>query len=332
MKKLITIFAVVTMILSISGAAQAATITYTDTQTIYPGEPDSPYPTGFFTSIPQFNPSLGALNSVTVKVTGTTTATLKFNTLTSFTRVAARANYYNEWVLSYYYDAQGNPQGDYTLDGNGNPIAARSEQQPLTIGWSTGGIVDPNTWPSYTKSWGPFQLPDTNKVYTSPADLADFTGTGIAPLSVAYDADFSIWTKGGNNNWTLSTIGTFNASVTYDYEPTTAITLASFEAKPGSGKVTLIWETATEIDNAGFNIYRAEAENGEYIQINSSLIPAKGSSTQGASYEFVDTDVKNRKTYYYKLEDIDLNGTSTMHGPKSATPRWILGKFGIFKK
>ena len=54
-----------------------------------------------------------------------------------------------------------------------------------------------------------------------------------------------------------------------------------------------------------------------------SLIPAQGSSTQGASYEFVDTDVKNRKTYYYKLEDIDLNGTSTMHGPVSATPRLL---------
>ena len=36
------------------------------------------------------------------------------------------------------------------------------------------------------------------------------------------------------------------------------------------------------------------------------LIPAKGSATQGASYEFVDKNVKNGRTYYYKLEDIDL--------------------------
>ena len=69
----------------------------------------------------------------------------------------------------------------------------------------------------------------------------------------------------------------------------------------------------------------ATAENGEYIKINNSLIPAEGSSTQGASYEFIDSEVQNRKTYYYKLEDIDLNGTSTMHGPVSATPRLIFG-------
>jgi len=33
--------------------------------------------------------------------------------------------------------------------------------------------------------------------------------------------------------------------------------------------------------------------------------------------------VQNCRTYYYKLEDIDLNGTGTMHGPVSATPRRV---------
>ena len=37
-----------------------------------------------------------------------------------------------------------------------------------------------------------------------------------------------------------------------------------------------------------------------------ALIPAQGSTTQGASYEFIDNEVKNRKTYYYKLEDYRL--------------------------
>jgi hypothetical protein len=103
----------------------------------------------------------------------------------------------------------------------------------------------------------------------------------------------------------------------------TLVQLSSFEAIPESGKVTLKWVTESEIDNAGFNIYRAEAEDGEYVKINTSLIPAEGSPTQGASYQYVDENVKNRTTYYYKLEDIDLNGNSTMHGPVSAVPRRI---------
>jgi len=110
--------------------------------------------------------------------------------------------------------------------------------------------------------------------------------------------------------------------------PTTIITLSNFTAQGQRGEVAIAWATESEIDNAGFNIYRADSEQGEYVKINAALIPAEGSATGGASYAFADTAVKNGKMYYYKLEDIDLNGTATMHGPKSATPRWIFGLFG----
>ncbi len=105
---------------------------------------------------------------------------------------------------------------------------------------------------------------------------------------------------------------------------TVLIALESFTAEPGNGKVTLSWMTSSEVDNAGFNIYRAGAD-GEYGQINAALIPATGSATEGAVYEFVDGDAKNRTAYSYKLEDVDLDGTVTSHDPVSATPRLIYG-------
>jgi hypothetical protein len=105
------------------------------------------------------------------------------------------------------------------------------------------------------------------------------------------------------------------------YQIPTLITLSSFTATPSDRAVILKWTTESEIDNAGFNIYRAESENGKYVKINGSLIPAEGSATSGATYQYVDNDVKNRTTYYYKLEDTDIYGTSTMHGPVSAEPR-----------
>jgi hypothetical protein len=110
----------------------------------------------------------------------------------------------------------------------------------------------------------------------------------------------------------------------------TVIALSSFTAKASNGRVKLEWSTESEIDNAGFNIYRSETEADGYVKINSELIPAKGSETKGAKYVFTDNIAKNRKTYFYKLEDIDLNGTSTMHvsNPKSVTPRMILGILG----
>jgi hypothetical protein len=117
-------------------------------------------------------------------------------------------------------------------------------------------------------------------------------------------------------------------SVDYDGKCITLIELASFRATSSNRKVFLYWSTKSEIDNAGFNLYRSDSENEEYLKINNSLIPAKGSPTEGASYSYVDKGLKNRKTYYYKLEDADINGISTMHGPVSATPRLIYGILG----
>jgi hypothetical protein len=57
------------------------------------------------------------------------------------------------------------------------------------------------------------------------------------------------------------------------------------------------------------------------VKINASLIPAKGSPLESASYGYVDKDVQKNINYYYKLEDIDINGVSTLHGPAAATQK-----------
>ena len=106
-------------------------------------------------------------------------------------------------------------------------------------------------------------------------------------------------------------------------ETYTAIKLAKFKAVANGAKVIIQWSTETEIDNAGFNIYRAESAEGEFVKINDALIPATGTATQGASYSFNDAAVERWQSYYYKLEDISLDGFGTMHGPVSAKPWYI---------
>jgi hypothetical protein len=104
-------------------------------------------------------------------------------------------------------------------------------------------------------------------------------------------------------------------------EPPTLIELASFDAQGAWRRIILNWTTASEKDNAGFNIYRADSENGEYVKINAALIPSKGSVTEGASYRFADWSVAKKQTYFYKLEDVDTSGVATQHGPVSATAK-----------
>lgn len=102
----------------------------------------------------------------------------------------------------------------------------------------------------------------------------------------------------------------------------TAVELASFTAgSVGEGKVALNWKTATEVNNAGFNLYRSRLLDGIYKKINEEgLIPAQGDATAGASYRYEDTP-SARGTYYYKLEDVDTNGVTTMHGPEKVRVR-----------
>jgi len=95
----------------------------------------------------------------------------------------------------------------------------------------------------------------------------------------------------------------------------TAITLSSLSANQKGKKVVIKWETATEIDNLGFNILRSESESGSYEKINGKLIKAKGSSTKGASYKFKDKNINAGKIYWYKLEDIASNASNGLNGP-----------------
>ena len=100
----------------------------------------------------------------------------------------------------------------------------------------------------------------------------------------------------------------------------TAVTLASFTARPGVCSVSLEWQTATEVDNAGFNVYRATAEDGPYTRVNGALVAAEGGPVSGASYSFLDKGL-SPGTYFYKLEDVDLSGVATLHGPVQAAVR-----------
>ena len=96
--------------------------------------------------------------------------------------------------------------------------------------------------------------------------------------------------------------------------------LATCRAAPRFSRVNLKWKTATETNVQGFNLYRLEAKGGKAVKINAALIPVKGA---GQAYEITDTNVTNRKTYYYRLESVNLSGANTLLDVMKATPRLL---------
>jgi hypothetical protein len=97
------------------------------------------------------------------------------------------------------------------------------------------------------------------------------------------------------------------------------VTLNNFTATLSQDNIRVHWETASEVDNAGFYLWRAIGEGwkeGDYsqvIRITDQLIPSKGTKVGGYPYSYVDSNVESGITYYYGLEDIDFNGQSTVH-------------------
>jgi N-acetylneuraminic acid mutarotase len=82
------------------------------------------------------------------------------------------------------------------------------------------------------------------------------------------------------------------------------VELSAFSASVTNGIVTLNWQTATEINNRGFEIQRRS--DGGYQSIG--FVDGNGTTTEIRSYSFVDSRV-NPGTYYYRLKQIDFDGT-----------------------
>ena len=80
-------------------------------------------------------------------------------------------------------------------------------------------------------------------------------------------------------------------------------------------RVVVQWTTATELNTAGYNLYRGSSPDGPFIKINAQLIPAKNDAMVGGKYEYQDTNLTPGKKYYYQLEDVELSGATARHGP-----------------
>ena len=84
------------------------------------------------------------------------------------------------------------------------------------------------------------------------------------------------------------------------------VELTSFNASITQNKVQLNWETATELNNNGFEVQR-KLENSDWITIG--FVQGKGTTTEPTTYTYLDdvSDFISNKIYY-RLKQIDYNG------------------------
>jgi len=204
----------------------------------------------------------------------------------------------------------------------------------------TGGTISEDNWRFVAVAWN-----DGSPVNTFIQNqLVHFTSNRTGPMNtISTDLTiascrFAYYFPGTLDEVRLSDIGrTQNWLLTEwnnQWEPesfytvgdpyATLVELSYLKAKPLDSAVLLEWATETELENEGFNLWRSKEKDGEYVRINPYFIPSQGEAGSGAEYSYTDYDVTNGVIYYYKLEDIDINGKSSFHGPVSATPNDII--------
>ena len=81
------------------------------------------------------------------------------------------------------------------------------------------------------------------------------------------------------------------------------VEITKFEAVSNGDNVVLEWATATEVNNYGFEVERAVADNFETI----GFVEGAGNSNSPKSYSFVDAAVSGEVSY--RLKQIDTDGS-----------------------
>jgi hypothetical protein len=88
----------------------------------------------------------------------------------------------------------------------------------------------------------------------------------------------------------------------------------------GALRNVIRWSTASEVDNFGFDVYRAEQEEGPFACITKQPVSGAGTSDEPVKYEYVDETITSGTQYYYYVESIAMSGVREKFTPTFKAP------------
>ncbi len=89
------------------------------------------------------------------------------------------------------------------------------------------------------------------------------------------------------------------------------VELTTFQAFAGDRQVTLRWQTASELNNDHFVLYKRKTREEDFDRLTE--IPGHGTIAEPHDYQFVDSWVQNGIAYDYQISDVDISGAETIH-------------------
>ena len=214
-----------------------------------------------------------------------------------------------------------NPNNSLTIDGqidSPNTIIKKLPEFNYThVGGSQGSIVQLFAIPSTIGDVQDLFYSDELNISGEPGDGHSIGEAGLVVTGSDIEGQFPLLLKfffSGNNvptsvgdqlvgyeenSLVLNTLSqTFDAVVPVEF--------AAFTAAVVRSDVSLVWITATETNNFGFDIQRKLVESDVWAKID--FVEGNGTTTTPVRYEYTDESLP-AGTYNYRLKQIDTDGS-----------------------
>jgi len=144
------------------------------------------------------------------------------------------------------------------------------------------------------------------------------TSAGTATISETDNGDGTLTlTASGSGSATADVTAsdgtTTTAAVTVAFSEQVPAELAAFGGSVLEESVALNWTTVSQTNNAGWQVMRST--DGVTYEVVSDMILGAGTSDAVMDYGFEDTAIPSLEKVYYRLDQIDLNGTVHSSAP-----------------
>jgi hypothetical protein len=145
------------------------------------------------------------------------------------------------------------------------------------------------------------------------------SSTGCASQSISFDQWFGDFHK-NVGVFPQTKVSSSGCTITIA-SGASPVSLTSLSSTAYDSAVILNWSTTSELNHLGFNVYRSLNSDSGYVQVNPQLIRnVYSSTTASGNYRYADSNVINGLTYFYRIEDVAINGDKVMHGPVFSIP------------
>jgi hypothetical protein len=238
--------------------------------------------------------------------------------------LAADTLFYRQYLHAQYWSDAWTTNftaSDSTLKGITSPFTTITGQR---VNDPYPDCVTPATWNTGSGTLIPALIPTTE------------SGEGDSCAAIAYSGNYNVFY--GTNCYfsyiptvsgALSPQGVvFNMIRTYveNNGGQLPVELASFSSSVDNRKVTLNWSTASEENNAGFEIERKLTT--ETVFKNVGHINGAGNSNSVKNYTFSDNNVSTGK-YNYRLKQVDFNGNFKYYNLSNEVNIGVPNKFAL---